>query len=79
MIQRVVLLVLGSLGVTGCSEREHAQPVTQERWSNEAEVLFQHAEVLRYTLEQQLLEQQQLQALEPPEPSTPDTLTAEQQ
>ena len=71
MIQRVIPALACLALTSACSEREHMPEMPRERWSNEAEALFQHAEVLRYTLEQQRLEQQQVQALEPAAQSAP--------
>lgn len=47
--------------LAGCDQRSDQQ-VSGEPWPNEAEVLFQEAEALKYTLEQQELESLRLEA-----------------
>lgn len=58
-----ILFLLSVVLLTGC---EQASTVTRayapDPWSNEAELVFQTAEALRYSVEQQKLEIARLQA-----------------
>ena len=49
--------------LTGCEQDqgERTKSVAADPWSDEAEVLFQEAEALKYTLQQQQLESARLQ------------------
>ena len=55
---------LAPLLLAACGPAEEPQNTpAPEPWSNEAEVLFQEAEALKYALERQRLEQARLDAL----------------
>ncbi len=58
-------MLAGLLGLAACSAQDDtpATGVTEEPWSNEAEVVFQEAEALKYSLMQHQLEQRRLRAL----------------
>ena len=50
--------------LTSCDQgmEKTAAPPRADSWSNEAEVIFQQAEALKYSLEEYKLEQEQIQA-----------------
>lgn len=53
-----------SVCLPGCTEQANEQSAkSAEPWPTDAEVLFQRAEVLKYTQEQQRLEQLKLEQL----------------
>jgi len=56
------LVWLGTLLLAACSDPP-APPLSAEPWPDEAEVIFQQAEVLRYSVEQQRLERERLRRL----------------
>jgi hypothetical protein len=58
----LLMLLLGLGGCSGQDDTPQAGP-TEEPWSNQAELVFQRAEVLKYSLTQHQLEQQRLRAL----------------
>ncbi len=60
-MKRVILPQIALL-LTACDQQPPPAKIAQEPWPNEAEVLFQQAEVLRYELEQRKLESERLQA-----------------
>lgn len=49
--------------LSACEPEKPSAQASNEPWPNEAEALFQEAAALRYTLEQQKLEEQRLQTL----------------
>ena len=53
--------ILFLLLLNGCEAPSEPERV-REPWSNEAEVLFQQAEVLKYEVEQQRMETERLRA-----------------
>ena len=57
------LALAGALLLSACSDPPEAPRLSPEPWSDEAEATFQHAEVLRYSVEQQRLERERLHRL----------------
>ena len=73
-MRHCILIILPVLFLFGCKEEDAltTQPKQKEEpWSNEAELVFQHAEALKHSLEQQKLEEARIddQGLEGRAPS----------
>ncbi len=60
-MKRWLILTQTLVLATACEQQQPTAP-PEEPWSTEAEEVFQQAEVLKYELEQQRLEQERLRA-----------------
>ncbi len=57
------LVLAGVLLLSACSDPPEPPRLPAEPWSDAAEATFQHAEALRYSVEQQRLERERLHRL----------------
>ncbi len=61
-MKRWLILTQTLVLATACEQRQPPPAPPAEPWPTEAEEVFQRAEVLKYELEQQRLEQERLRA-----------------